>query len=859
MKFDIKYLFVGTYLICSCTAEPVVNILDNGMAVVYAVLENEAESKTQMTQGSTEKTYHVCWSEDDRITVNGIVSEKAEINHDAQKAKFTFGSHNIQLPYYGIYHGQATPEYSKGSYIVNLPETQVFVGDDMFDPNSAIMFGYAGDNEEMTFRHAMSYLRIVLDNDSGAEKTAWIKVEGRNQEGLSGNFNATYNDSGWRMSKAEGHRTEVKLNCGSAGADYGTRMIIAIPAGTYAEGLKLTVRDKGTHFQTKIAANKFVAEPGCIYDMTFTYKPNGTVVDGNIDDSISCSNSITDFKDLNAGRPAINSHKDEWSRSQLQMDYRSFITLGQEIDAVKPTYTRIRTLKDGSYILTWQTAHESNGNGKDTFYALSKDLKTWEYMGYLWKSKSVTNAAGNADTRLYTNANTIQLSNGELMAAAAFRAAKTYNHQEYRRDHGIIIKRSNDGGRTWFGEKIIYNGPCWEPHLIELPDGEIQCFFSESRPWISSSHSGTVMVYTKDGGSTWSPTLGQDAYRVMRKQWWNEYPKAGGVTGGPMYCYTYQMPVGIILNGTDKFAFAMESARKRVKRTDGTTYDDFEIAIVYSKDDGNWVYMNEGEVTPESQRIDRIIDSYGVAPYLIQFPSGETLLAYGKSGSQKLHLGNATASEFGQEFDGIPGYGSWGALDMTDSHSVLSCMRDATDEDNIVIALAKYNLNHSITATERTVTIDGDNSEWEDTDEALFIGSKCQAQATLRCSKDSQNYYFLIEVKDEQLSDKDKAYLMLSPGSLGISARRIEFNYKGTMTTKRYLSGWSSYSFTADIATSTSAADGFIAEISIPHSVISASGGKLKVNFGYYDAAAGTTDMMSSDTSASGWLDIKGL
>jgi hypothetical protein len=44
---------------------------------------------------------------------------------------------------------------------------------------------------------------------------------------------------------------------------------------------------------------------------------------------------------------------------------------------------------------------------------------------------------------------------------------------------------------------------------------------------------------------------------------------------------------------------AMESARKRVKRTDGTTYDDFEIAIVYSKDDGNWVYMNEGEVTPE--------------------------------------------------------------------------------------------------------------------------------------------------------------------------------------------------------------------------------------------------------------------
>ena len=33
------------------------------------------------------------------------------------------------------------------------------------------------------------------------------------------------------------------------------------------------------------------------------------------------------------------------------------------------------------------------------------------------------------------------------------------------------------GGYTWFGEKEIYHGPCWEPHLIELPSGEIQCFF----------------------------------------------------------------------------------------------------------------------------------------------------------------------------------------------------------------------------------------------------------------------------------------------------------------------------------------------------------------------------------------------
>ena len=861
-----KFLLAGTCLICSCTAEPVVDITDNGTTVIYGVFANDAESRTQMVPSGTEGTYKVRWEENDRIHVNGFVSEKTEINPDTQKAKFTFSSNDIPLPYFGVYQGNVTPSYSNGTYTVDLPQAQSLVGDDMFDPNSALMFGYAEDSGDMTFRHAMSYLRIILNNDSGAQRTAWIKVEGRSGEGLSGKFQASCADGKWNMSRTEGHGTEVTLDCGSAGADYGTRLIIAIPAGTYSNGLKLTVRDKGTHFQTKTAANEFVAEPGCIYDMRFAYKPNGTVIEGGIDGGFSAETvSITDFEDLNAGTAAMNSHKDEWGRSNLQMDYRASINIGAETGAISPTYSRIRTLKDGTYILTWQTASESNGNGKDTFYALSKDLRTWEYMGYLWKSKSVTNAAGNSDTRLYSNANTLQLSNGELLATAAFRASKTYNHQEYRRDHGIIIKKSNDGGRTWYGEKEIYNGPCWEPHLIELSDGEIQCFFSESRPWISSSHSGTVMVCSKDWGTTWSPSLGQDAYRVMRRQWWNAYPKANGVIGDAMYCYTYQMPVGIVLNGTRKFAFAMENAVERHRNSDGTIWDEFEVSIVYSQDNGQWVYMNEGEVTPESQRKDGV--AAGAAPYLVQFPSGETLLAYGKDGQQKLHFGNATASEFGNAFDGLQAYGSWGALDLSGSHSVLSCMRDAADESNVTIALARYNLNHSITATGRTVTVDSDNSEWEATDEALFIGSKCQAQATLRCSKDSQNYYFLMEVKDEQLSEKDKAYLMLTPSTLGTSSRRIEFNHKGAVTTKRYSSGWAAYDFATNVAVasegiegSNAAVDkGFIAEISIPRSVISASGGKLKVNFGYYDAAAGVTDLMTSDTSVNGWLDIKGL
>ncbi len=571
--------------------------------------------------------------------------------------------------------------------------------------------------------------------------------------------------------------------------------------------------------------------------------------------------TITPFTQLNAAQTEINSHEQEWEHSSLKMDWRSYIELGAENNVVNPTYSRIRTLKDGSYILTWQNAVGVNGNGQDTFYSLSKDLKTWTYMGYLWQSQSVTNGLGNPDTRRYTNANTLQLSNGELIAVAAFSTIKTYSlsPDKYRNEQGLVIKRSKDGGKTWFGEKEIYHGPCWEAHLIELPSGEIQCFFSESRPTISGSHSGTVMVYSKDGGTTWSPELGNDAYRVMRKLWWNAQKN--------LWCFTYQMPVGVILNNSKQFAFAMESCNQRV--LNGTKYSDqFSVAICFSKEDGQWEYMSGTEITPKEQRIDSLV-TRGAAPYLVQFPSGETLLAYGGTDAlQHFRLGNARATEFGNDITALPDKGSWGGLDLTASHSVLSCMRDSKVSDNVTIALARFNLNHTINATRRTVAVDGNNSEWTDTDEALFIGSKCQAQATLRCSCDEKNYYFLVEVLDNTLSTSDFGYILLSPndgtGKVSSKARRIRFGCQGLKSADIYAGGWKEYSFGASAVssfegTTTDKNDtdkGFITEICVPREAVSSQEGRILVDFGYFDASANVEDVIADANSTTRWIPV---
>ena len=374
---------------------------------------------------------------------------------------------------------------------------------------------------------------------------------------------------------------------------------------------------------------------------------------------------LTEFTRLNRGESEINSHADDWDRSTVKMDYRSYIELGAANNVYLPTYARIRTLRDGSYILTWQDAVGVNGNGENTYYALSRDLKNWVYMGYLWQGQNVYNGLGKPDVRRFTNANTLQLANGELLAVASFSTVNTYSNPNYTAEQGIVVKQSQDGGYTWFGEKEIYHGPCWEPHLIELPSGEIQCFFSESRPWTSGSHSGTDMLRSIDGGETWEPALGESAYRVMRKHWWNAQKN--------MWCYTYQMPVGIILNESNRFAFAMESCNQRVVNASGGYSDQFSIAMVFSHEDGTWDYLEGDEITPKERRIDSVV-MRGAAPYLVQFPSGETLLAYGgRDSRQHFRIGNATATEFGAtDLPALPDVGSWGGLDLTDSHTVLS-------------------------------------------------------------------------------------------------------------------------------------------------------------------------------------------
>lgn len=80
----------------------------------------------------------------------------------------------------------------------------------------------------------------------------------------------------------------------------------------------------------------------------------------------------------------------------------------------------------------------------------------------------------------------------------------------YRKDAGIELRRSTDNGVTWSEPVKIYQGVNWEPFLLELPTGELHCYFTDSSRTGLEGHdtdTGTAMVVSADGGKTWSPDL----------------------------------------------------------------------------------------------------------------------------------------------------------------------------------------------------------------------------------------------------------------------------------------------------------------------------------------------------------------
>lgn len=491
---------------------------------------------------------------------------------------------------------------------------------------------------------------------------------------------------------------------------------------------------------------------------------------------------ITPIEKLNTSAGELNDHAEEWELSQLEPNFRQYVEVGSEKLRIKNAiYPRIKKLADGSYILFYQDGQI----GWNIYYSVSTDLVNWSLGLKLFDSVKI-DVDGTEDDKCYSTCDAIVLANGDIMAVASFRSNKHFRSDN--RFNGLAMRKSSDGGKTWSEEKVIYTGSNWEPSLLQLPSGEIQVYFTHSAPknqpqieaGVPTSQivasSGTAIIRSMDNGETWEPNVTAPPYAAWRVC--QQYTE----TKNGIQVFTDQMPVAVLLNQSNTIAVVTES-----KFMSGTK-EIYYITMGFSDD--NWAKeLGIDEEGPTDKLKNMFL---GSAPYLRQFPSGETALSNGRNGELQVRLGNAEARIFGNPIQPLKGTGYWGSLELIGSHTMVATMANAKKVNNVnknTVMISQNILNHRIDAPQAKIKVDGHNKDWADVTDAFFVGSESQAQTSVRPARDDDNVYFLVETLDSLITKKDGVEIYLgdwSSDQLDENTLKIKVGPTGLMEAGRF-------------------------------------------------------------------------
>lgn len=301
-----------------------------GTMVIGAELSDypDADDVTKtLISDNGDKTYSVFWAEGDQILVNGETSTNIDIDLDNKKsASFTLPV--VEAPYCAVYPAGL---YVKDSYKtvkedstvieITIPSTQTY-GENGFDPNAAIMTARGEAGGGLAFKHAMAYLKVAVTGTTVKS----IRVNGNDNEALSGVYTISYTDSGVAFGphkekgKAIGN-TSATISCGEIGVTSGTPVFIAIPAREYKRGLTLTIVDSENHYQVVHSMKSFTAVPGKVYPTEIAFKAAGTYLEGG----------IYTVEDWNGFVAAVN--KGDWSAWKTTVDGKEGVHLMADINS----------------------------------------------------------------------------------------------------------------------------------------------------------------------------------------------------------------------------------------------------------------------------------------------------------------------------------------------------------------------------------------------------------------------------------------------------------------------------------------------------------------------------------------------
>ena len=572
--------------------------------------------------------------------------------------------------------------------------------------------------------------------------------------------------------------------------------------------------------------------------------------------------SIVSIDEVNQGVSEINSHEDMVSKSILSPIAGTYVQLDKSVTQEEnPVYPRFIKTDAGDYLMFYHYGTTSWA-GNECEYMRSPDLVNWTWEKKLFSVFPITDCAGKSNKRAYAGANMVKLANGDILVVASTRAVS--NYRDRNADNGLAIRISSDNGRTWGEEQIIFVGTNWEPMPVVLPSGRIHIYYTDSKKLPEGAFgsgnevisTGSSYIWSDDNGKTWNGgSNNASEHSIGFAQVRYEY--------GSQLIMTDQMPAVIALNNSTRLAAAAESF------IGGQNYTSY-ISLAYSGENADWGEPDGRGVVP-SDRVDKFIK--GCAPYLVQFPSGETVLSYNENNTFYMMQGDARTRNFGAarkvfDKDLTTGKGFWGTLYCPDAHRMVAGVGGSGG----VLQVGQFYLNHAIKASSHSVTMDGNNTDWKNADEALYICSLGNAKAVVRCAKDAENLYFIFDVKDAEISKDDYVQLFLSDPSktmVGGHSIRVKASYAGFKTSGTYAGGWKESDTGAKAVASydgtpgynSDVDNGYIVEISVPLSSLDIADGKVLMNASLFDIKNGGEDAITSTAgkSTENWIYVTGL
>ncbi len=560
---------------------------------------------------------------------------------------------------------------------------------------------------------------------------------------------------------------------------------------------------------------------------------------------------IHSIEELNQKAHELDSHKDTYGSSVLEENFRDRATYeGLRAGDVKCYYPRIKKLDNGMYMLVF---HNGDYGGK-IYVSFAKDINSFstpkEIMG---------DVILDGEKKLYMTPDAEQLPSGRIIVTCGYRSTSAY--QTAIGKNGIVIRYTDDYGKTWSEQKTVYVGTNWEPSLLVTGETEVKLFFTSTAQTIErygfKNRSGVVgMITSKDSGETWTPNVTASPWKAQIVA-----QRYIGVIDGGVIKMTDQMPVATILNnGTT--ALALEEQIN----------DNFTLAFAYSKNAFTDVSLDFGKSGPSDVRYSMF---KGAGPYIRQFASGETVLTYHWSNTFRYRLGDSNAKVFKDEQTLFTKVGHWGSVEIDDSHSCIMTIGKDMTENLYGLNITRLYLNHVMTAQELTPTLDGNGAEWQG-DEAWFVGSVSQAQMSVRAAHDSEKTYLLVERLDEYLDANDVTNIYFDDGS-DKNFYYLKIFPDGTIEAKKYNRDTKRYT-KVDLSASVSVAvrcagtvgdfgdkdTGYVMEISIANSVIHCADdgtARIAVSLSNRDEESGTllsdtmegVDMIDKST----WIPVK--